>query len=195
MANDLPLYDRIVNTVKDHPVVVAVILIFVVVIALGEFIGSWGIIRGLFAKVVPAPRVECRYLVVDPYDPYSASYEREVKWADYIIDEYKFGFDGGDIRMHRVFVLKGYDHGSYRFRAEMQYTMNPAYQTFVADLGLGQSIFYRLSWEPSTRTSDGRDHLQIRAITEAEFRRRVPEESLVLPSCSGVANGVTRVGF
>jgi hypothetical protein len=193
MSSDVTFFDRVVNAVKDYPVVAIVLLMFVVVIGIGEFIGSWGIIRGLWQRVNPNKSIDCRYLIVDSYSQPTA--ELEVRRAIYTVDEHKFSFDGGDIQSARGFIFKNYDAASYQFKAEMT-RVGQDYPTtiFAAEIRFTDAVYYRLRWEPATYTyPQGIGHVAVRAISENEFKRVLGDYRQVIPSCAALPSGITRM--
>lgn len=192
MPSRVTKFDQAVNLVKDHPVAAAVLLLAVAVIGAGEFIGSWGVISRLWSSQAPPP-VSCRYLVLDPFDTYP-TLKVEIRWAYVTIDERTFTYDGGDIRSPRAFVLKDYDAQRHDFRAEMRYE-GDAHRpiNFAADLNLDAATFLRVKWDPFTQTANGIRHVEIRGVSENEFRRVLGSQRPVLPSCTALAPGITEM--
>lgn len=197
-------FDRVVQRVKNHPTLYLAALIVAAVIGAGEFVGSWGLISRVFVREAAISNSgdssgltspACRYLLIDPYDPWTETSKTEVKHARFTLDEYKASFDGGDISSKRIFVFKGFDPGRYEFTAEMELMgAEPGFRSFVAELPFTEATFYRLKWSPETTTyGDPRRHVGVGSITETEFRRRSGDFERVLPVCSALRPGVTEL--
>lgn len=188
-------FDRMVAAVKNRPLLAVLLFCAAAVISVANLVGAWNLLRGTFLGPARPPdqAFECRFVAVDSLS-FWESLKRDVKLAHVNMDEHTFSFDGGDIRVPRAFVFKGYDSGTYSIKTEVELEGPQSdylrFRTYVSEVEFGSAQFYRLQWEPTLRTSADRiDHVATRAVTKAEFLRAMRDRLPILPACASLRRG------
>ncbi|HEY7500233.1 MAG TPA: hypothetical protein VH740_17050 [Vicinamibacterales bacterium] len=157
------------------------------------------------AASVPEPRADsattgqthpCYYLLLDGH-PIKSMRSGSFEWGDRSHEYVSIGggtemyFDASDFDRPHIFVLRSLARGTYPVRIRIHYANDkPQPTTHVADLVLGDSMYYRMRWQPSVTVEPSREeHLRITAVSEAEIKSIMG--SRPLPNCASSPHGIT----